>query len=58
MSSLDEDEIQRLLKELPFYDVLTEKPKIKKFSHVEILRELPFYDELNIVQLVIVFRNM
>ena len=49
MSSLDEHEIKRLLKEIPFYNVLTEKLKIKKLSNVEMLHELPLYDELNIV---------
>ena len=39
---------KNLLKILPFYNILIEKPKIKKLSNVELLNELPFYDELSI----------
>ena len=35
-------------KELPFYNVSIEKPKIKCLKNVDLLTELPFYDQLNI----------
>ena len=34
---------KKLFQILPFY-LLTEKPKIKHFSNIELLYELPFYD--------------
>ena len=37
-------------KELPFYNVSIEKPKIKRLKNIDLLPELPFYDELNIVK--------
>ena len=37
-------------KELPFYNVSIEKPKIKPLKNVDLLAELPFYDQLNIVK--------
>ena len=36
-------------KELPFYSVSIEKPKIKPLKNVDLLAELPFYDQLNII---------
>ena len=50
MGFLDKKETKRLLKKLPFYNVLIEKLKTKKLTNVEILRELLFYDELNLVK--------
>ena len=50
MSFSDENEIKRLVKEQPFYNVIIEKSKIKKVSNVDMLSELPFYDELSIVK--------
>ena len=50
MSFSDKDETKRLLKEQPFYNVPTEKPKIKHLNNVDMLSELPFYDELNIIK--------
>ena len=40
-----------LLKILPFYNILIEKPKIKRLSNAELLDELPFYDSLNIKEI-------
>ena len=40
-----------LFQALPFYNVLIEKPEIKKLSNVELLHELPFYDELSVVEI-------
>ena len=37
-------------KELPFYNVSIEKPKIKPLKNVDLLAELPFYDQLNIIK--------
>ena len=51
------NERKKLFKELPFYIVSIDKPKIKKLTNVEMLRELPFYDDLNIVQTVTAFKN-
>ena len=36
------------LKELPFYNVSIEKPKIKCLSDINLLAELPFYERLSI----------
>ena len=45
----DKNEIKRLSKELPFYNVPIEK-KIKHLNKLDMLRELLFYNELNIVK--------
>ena len=37
-------------KELPFYNVSIDKPKIKPLKNVDLLAELPFYDQLNIIK--------
>ena len=37
-------------KELPFFNVSIEKPKIKRLKNVDLLAELPFYDQLNIIK--------
>ena len=37
-------------KELPFFNVSIEKPKIKCLKNVDLLAELPFYDQLNIIK--------
>ena len=37
-------------KELPFYNVSIEKPKIKRLKNVDLLAEVPFYDQLNIIK--------
>ena len=46
-----EKEAKKLFQILPFYNVLTEKPKIKHLSNIELLHELPFYHELNAVEM-------
>ena len=48
MSFWNEKEAKRLLKMLPFYNVLIKKPKIKGLKNIDLLHELLFYDELNI----------
>ena len=37
-------------KELPFFNVSIEKPKIKRSKNVDLLAELPFYDQLSIIK--------
>ena len=37
-------------KELAFYNVSIEKPKIKRLKNIDLLTELPFYDQLNIIK--------
>ena len=37
-------------KELPFYNVSIEKPKIKRLKNIDLLAEQPFYDQLNIIK--------
>ena len=37
-------------KELPFFNVSIEKPKIKRLKNIDLLAELPFYDKLNITK--------
>ena len=37
-------------KDLPFYNVPIEKPKIKPLKNIDLLAELPFYDQLNIIK--------
>ena len=34
-------------KELSFYNVSVEKPKIKRLKNIDLLAEQPFYDQLN-----------
>ena len=38
------------MKELPFYNKYTEKPKIKHLKNIGFLSELPFYEELNLIK--------
>ena len=37
-------------KELPFFNVSIEKPKIKRLKNIDLLAEQPFYDQLNIIK--------
>ena len=37
-------------KELRFYNVSIEKPKIKCLKNVDLLAEQPFYDQINIIK--------
>ena len=37
-------------KELPFYNELIEKPKIKRLKNTDRLAELPFYEQLSIIK--------
>ena len=40
----NEKEAKKLFQLLPFYNVLTEKLKIKRLSNIVLLHELPFYE--------------
>ena len=42
--------IVNYFKELPFYNVSIEKPKIKPLKNVDLLAELPFYKRLSIIE--------
>ena len=44
MSFWDEKAAKRLFQELQFYNVLIEKPRIKRLKNIDLMRELPFYD--------------
>ena len=37
-------------KELPFYNVSIDKPKIKRLSDINLLAELPFYERLSVIK--------
>ena len=51
MSFWNGKKAKRIFKELPFCNVLNEKPSIKHLNNINILRELPFYHELSIVKI-------
>ena len=52
----NEKEAKTLFQILPFYNVLIEKPEIKKLSNVELLHELPLNDELSIAEVSNAFK--
>ena len=37
-------------RELPFFNVSIEKPKMKRLKNIDLLPELPFYDQLKIIK--------
>ena len=37
-------------KELPYYNKLIKKPKVKRWKNIDQLIELPFYEELDIIK--------
>ena len=37
-------------KELPFFNVSIDKPKIKRLSDINLLAELPFHDQLSVIK--------
>ena len=51
MNCWDKKEAKRLFQELPFYNLLIEKPRIKHLKNIDLLLELPFYDELSVKHL-------
>ena len=44
-------------KELPFFNVSIEKPKIKRLKNIDLLVEQPFYDQLNIIKIDQTFKG-
>ena len=57
MSVWNEKEAKTLFQELLFYNVLIEKPCIKRLKNIYLLHEPPFYDELNIVKISQAFKR-
>ena len=57
VSFWDEKEANRLFQELPFYNALIEKPRIKRVKNIDLLHELPFYDELSVVKISKAFKR-
>ena len=51
MSFWDGKEAKGLFQEIPFHNVLIEKPKIKHLKNIDLLHDLPFYDELSVKQI-------
>ena len=39
-------------KELPFFNVTIDKPKIKRLSYTNLLAELPFHEQRSIIILI------
>ena len=39
-----------MFQELPFYNALVGKPRVKRVKNIALLHQLPFYEELNIVK--------
>ena len=44
-------------KELPFYNKLIEKPKVKRLKNIDRLAELPFYEQLSVIKTDQAFRG-
>ena len=44
-------------KELPFYNKLIEKPKVKRLKNIDRLAELPFYEQLGVIKTDQAFRG-
>ena len=57
MSFSDEEEIKRVLKEQPFYNVPIEKRKVKCLNNADMLNELLFHGDLNIVKTAKAFKK-
>ena len=46
-----------MLKEILFYNILIEKPRIKHLKNIDLLHELSFYNELSIKQISEAFKR-
>ena len=57
MSFWYEKDTKRLLQELPFYNVLIEKPLINRLKDINLLHDFPFYDELSITKILRAFKR-
>ena len=53
----DEKKAKNLFQKLLFYNVLTENPKIKHLSNIDLLHELPFYDTLSVADISKAFKG-
>ena len=53
----NEKGVKNLFPILLSFNVLIQKPEIKKLSNIELLHELPFYDELSITEISKAFRR-
>ena len=50
--------MRRVLQELPFYNVLIKKPRVKRVKNIDVMYELPFYGKLSIVQIPQAFKTL
>ena len=57
MGFWNEKEAKRLFQELPLYNALIEKPRIKHLKNIDLLHKLPFYEELSIVNISQAFKR-
>ena len=57
MSFWNEKEAKRLFQELVFYNVLIEKPYVKRVKNIDLLNEFPFYNKLSIVKISQAFKK-
>ena len=57
MSFWHEKEGKRLFQELPLYNVLIEKPRIKRVKNIYLLPFTPFYGEFSIVKISGAFKR-
>ena len=57
MGFWNEKEAKILFQELPLYNALIEKPRIKHLKNIDLLHKLPFYEELSIVNISQAFKR-
>ena len=50
LSNITDSNGVNYFKELPFYNKLIEKPKIKRLKNIDLLGEQPFYERQNIIK--------
>ena len=46
-----------MFQELPFYNVLIEKPRVKHVKNIDLLHVFPFYEKLSIVKISEAFKR-
>ena len=51
ISFRNETKAKILIQKLSFYNILTEKPKIRSSKNIDLLHGLTFYAEINIIQI-------
>ena len=52
-----EKEAKRLIQQLLLYNILIEKPRIKRLRNIYLLNEVPFYEELGIMKVSQIFKK-